>query len=101
MLTISLCSLLLLGYAVWVQNSVNKRLLMNAEQAVAAINEIKDQNTKALGEIRTKVDGLVATIVTLEAAVLNAEIPQSVVDAIAGAKAASQELDDLVPDAVA
>jgi len=99
MIAISLCALLVLGYAAWVQNSVNKRLLMNAEQAVTALNDIKAQNAKALGEIRGKVDALAATITALEATIAGGELPQAVADAIAAVKASSQELDDVVPDA--
>lgn len=72
---------------------------MNIEQAVAELTAIKDQNTKALGEIRSKVNDLNLRIETLEEAVRNQELPQSVVDAIASVKASSQALDDVVPDA--
>lgn len=72
---------------------------MNAQEAVAKLNEIKDQNAKALGEIRGKLDEHLAKITALEEAIANQEIPQAVADAIAAAKESSQALDDIVPDA--
>jgi uncharacterized coiled-coil protein SlyX len=73
-------------------------IFMNAQEALAALNDIKAQNTKALGEIRGKLDMLISKIVALEEAVANQQIPAAVADAIAELKASSQALDDIVPD---
>ena len=72
---------------------------MNAEQAVAKLNEIKAQNEKALGEIRGKLDALLKTIEDLQGTIANQELPQSVTDAISAVATSSQALDDIVPDA--
>lgn len=103
MFALELITLLLippvLGWVVWRQQAHNERLNMNVEQAVAELKAIKDQSAKALGEIRSKLNELNLKIESLEEAVRNQELPQSVVDAIAAIKASSQELDDVVPDA--
>ena len=72
---------------------------MTADEAVAQLVAIKEQNSKALGEIRGKLDGLLQTIQDLQDAILNQQIPQAVADAIAEVAASSQALDDVVPDA--
>lgn len=72
---------------------------MTADEAVAQLVAIKEQNSKALGEIRGKLDGLLQTIQDLQDAILNQPLPQVVADAIAEVAASSQALDDVVPDA--
>lgn len=76
-----------------------KKILMNAQEAVAALNAIKAQNAKALAEIRGKLDGLLKTIEDLQGTIANGQLPQEVTDAISAVATSSQELDDIVPDA--
>jgi hypothetical protein len=98
-LSILLVNLLCLAWLVIRQEQTNKRLIMTADEAVAQLVAIKEQNSKALGEIRGKLDGLLQTIQDLQDAILNQPLPQVVADAIAEVAASSQALDDVVPDA--
>lgn len=67
-------------------------IMAKAEESVAALTALKDQLTKANGEIQKKIQDLVD-------AAANADVPQAVVDAIEALKPAAQTLDDIVPDA--
>lgn len=72
---------------------------MNINEAVAALKAASEQNTKALGEIRSLVNTLNLRIETLEEAAENQTLPAALTEAIAAVRATSQELDDVVPDA--
>lgn len=70
-----------------------QEILMKLEELSATLLTLSNQLAKAKEEILAK-------IAALEAAVGEAkDLPQEVVDAVAGVLVAAQALDDIVPDA--
>lgn len=65
----------------------------------ATLTEVAAKTTKALGEIRTKVDALNAAIDDLSAQLQNADLPAGAEAKLTELQGLAQALDDIVPDA--
>lgn len=66
---------------------------------MASQDELAAEIRAANAQIRKAVDEVLAKIAALEEAVRNNPPAQSIIDAVAELKAASQAADDVVPDA--
>lgn len=77
-----------------------KVIQMTAQEAVALVTEVQSTLVKAHGEIRGRLDSLLAKITELEQAVANQPVSPDVVSAITGLRSAATLLDDIVPDPV-
>ena len=65
----------------------------------AELKAVRDTNTKALGEIRARLDALTGRITILEEQLAAGELTEGQQTALNELKASAQALDDVVPDA--
>lgn len=75
------------------------KLMANVNELEGELRTIRQQNEKALGEIRSKLDELLLRITTLEGQLANQELPDGAQAELTALKVAAQALDDVVPDA--
>ncbi len=78
----------------WFQKDKEQRQIMaKLNELVGLVNEVNAKLDKSKDEILAK-------ITTLEAALVDVELPADAVAALDTLKASAQTLDDIVPDAV-
>lgn len=71
---------------------------MNATEALQALKDIKDQQTKVFGEISGKLGQLTTRIGDLEKQIAEGALPEELATTITDIKSITQQTDDLIPD---
>jgi hypothetical protein len=82
------------------QLTIEEEILMKINELLTVNQSIKGQLNKAEAEIVGKLTHLQAAIDNLTQAAQNLDLPDEVVASIGEVQAASQALDDIVPDEV-